>query len=94
MNYIDWKFQKISNGPKIQKNDKTRTKGSHREHLHPEPWVKQEIITICDEQISAIPELDRNRYIYAIRSMEHPEGVVLHLDAHPCLRIREGVIVR
>ena len=60
----------------------------------PEPWVKQEIITIVDEQISAIPELDRERYIYAIRSMEHPEGFVLNLDAHPCLRIREGVIVR
>jgi len=60
----------------------------------PEPWVKQEIITIVDEQISAIPELDRNRYIYAIRSMEHPEGFILNMDVHPCLRIREGVIVR
>ena len=60
----------------------------------PEPWVKQEIITIVDEQISAIPELDRKRYIYAIRSMEHPEGFVLTMDVHPCLRIREGVIVR
>jgi len=60
----------------------------------PEPWVKQEIITIVDEQISAIPELDRERYIYAIRSMEHPEGFVLSMDVHPCLRIREGVIVR
>ena len=60
----------------------------------PEPWVKQEIITIVDEQISAIPELDRNRYIYAIKSMEHPEGFVLNMDVHPCLRIREGVIVR
>lgn len=60
----------------------------------PEPWVKQEIITIVDEQISAIPELDRERYIYAIRSMEHPEGFILGMDVHPCLRIREGVIVR
>lgn len=60
----------------------------------PEPWVKQEIITICDEQISAIPELDRDRYIYAIRSMEHPEGFTLSMDVHPCLRIREGEIVR
>ena len=60
----------------------------------PEPWVKQEIITIVDEQISAIPELDRNRYIYSIRSMEHPEGFILSMDVHPCLRIREGVIVR
>ena len=60
----------------------------------PEPWVKQENITICDEQISAIPELDRGRYIYAIKSMEHPEGFVLNMDVHPCLRIREGVIVR
>lgn len=60
----------------------------------PEPWVKQEIITIVDEQISAIPELDRERYIYAIRSIEHPEGFVLNMDVHPCLRIREGVIVR
>ena len=60
----------------------------------PEPWVKQEIITICDEQISAIPALDRERFIYSIRSMEHPEGFVLGMDVHPCLRIREGVIVR
>jgi hypothetical protein len=60
----------------------------------PEPWVKQEIITIVDEQISAIPELDRDRFIYAIRSMEHPEGFVLNMDVHPCLRIREGMIVR
>jgi len=60
----------------------------------PEPWVKQEIITIVDEQISAIPELDRERYIYVICSMEHPEGFVLSMDVHPCLRIREGVIVR
>lgn len=57
----------------------------------PEPWVKQEIITIVDEQISAIPELDRQRFIYSIRSMEHPEGFVLGMDVHPCLRIREGV---
>jgi hypothetical protein len=60
----------------------------------PEPWVKQEIITIVDEQISAMPELDRDRFIYSIRSMEHPEGFVLKMDVHPCLRIREGVIVR
>lgn len=60
----------------------------------PEPWVKQEIITICDEQISAIPELDRQRFIYSIRSIEHPEGFKLGMDVHPCLRIREGVIVR
>ena len=60
----------------------------------PEPWVKQEIITIVDEQISAIPELDRERYIYSIRSLEHPEGFILSMDVHPCLRIREGVIVR
>lgn len=60
----------------------------------PGPWVKQEIITVVDEQISAIPELDRQRYIYSIRSMEHPEGFILGMDVHPCLRIREGVIVR
>jgi len=60
----------------------------------PEPWVKQEIITIVDEQISAIPELDRERYIYLLRTMEHPEGFMLTMDVHPCMRIREGVIVR
>lgn len=60
----------------------------------PEPWVKQEIITICDEQLSKISELDTGRYIYAIRSIEHPEGFVLSRDVHPCLRIREGEIVR
>lgn len=59
-----------------------------------EPWVKQEIITICDEQISKIPELDRERYIYLLKTIEHPEGYRLTMDVHPCMRIREGVIVR
>lgn len=60
----------------------------------PGPWVKQEIITICDLQISAMPELDRQRFVVSIRSIEHPEGFTLGMDVHPCLRIREGVIVR
>ena len=76
------------------KEIKQRQKELIESFCTPEPWVKQEIITIVDEQISAIPELDRERYIIAIRSMEHPEGFVLSMDVHPCLRIREGAIVR
>ena len=73
---------------------KEKTKGLIESMCTPEPWVKQEIITIVDEQISAIPELDRGRYIYLMKSMEHPNGFILGMDVHPCLRIREGVIVR
>ena len=61
----------------------------------PEPWVKQPIITLVDEQLSKIPELDLGRIAdIKIRTMEHPEGFQLSMDVHPCLRIREGVIVR
>lgn len=60
----------------------------------PQPWVKQEIITICDEQISRLPVLDASRFVISIRSFEHPDGFALGMDVHPCLRIREGLIVR
>jgi hypothetical protein len=61
----------------------------------PEPWVKQPIITLVDEQLSKIAELDLGRIAgIKIRTMEHPEGFQLSMDVHPCLRIREGMIVR
>jgi hypothetical protein len=56
--------------------------------------VKMEIITLCDEQLSKKPMLDIERFDVYIKSIEHPEGFKLALDVHPCLRIREGKIVR
>jgi len=73
---------------------KQQQKALIERYATPVDYVKQQIITICDEQISAIPELDQGRYIFAVRSFEHPEGYKLAMDVHPCLRIREGVIVR
>ena len=54
----------------------------------PEPWLKEALINVLDEQISHLPELDQQRYIIYLRSAEHVDGYKLGMEARPVFRLK------
>lgn len=56
--------------------------------VKPEPWLKEALINVLDEQISHLPELDQQRYIIYLRSAEHMDGYKLGMEARPVFRLK------